>query len=72
MSASDVSGIGGPKRRHANADDSSTCRPSNPGTIPSGNVSDSVADLDTYSYTLQYTTPQGNAGTYDPTIKNER
>jgi hypothetical protein len=36
------------------------------------NVSDSVADLDTYSYTLQYTTPQGNAGTYDPTIKNER
>lgn len=35
------------------------------------NVSDSVADLDTYSYTLQYTDPQGRTGTYDPTIKNE-
>jgi hypothetical protein len=34
-------------------------------------VSDSVADNGTYSYTLQYTTPQGQAGTFDPTIKNE-
>ena len=35
------------------------------------NVSDSVADLGSYSYTLQYTDPQGRPGTYDPTIKNE-
>jgi len=35
------------------------------------NVSDSVADLGTYSYTLQYTDPQGRTGMYDPTIKNE-
>jgi hypothetical protein len=35
------------------------------------NVTDSVADLDTYSYTLQYTDPQGRPGQYDPQIKNE-
>jgi hypothetical protein len=34
------------------------------------NVSDSVADLGTYSYTLLYTTPQGGTGRYDPTIRN--
>jgi hypothetical protein len=34
-------------------------------------VSDTVADLGDYSYTLQYTDPQGRPGTYDPTIKNE-
>jgi hypothetical protein len=34
-------------------------------------VSDSVADLGNYSYTLQYTDPQGRAGTFDPQIKNE-
>ena len=34
-------------------------------------VSDSVADLGDYSYTLQYTDPQGRPGSYDPTIKNE-
>jgi hypothetical protein len=35
------------------------------------NVSDSVADLGTYSYTLQYTDPQGRPGQYDPQINNE-
>jgi hypothetical protein len=34
-------------------------------------VSDSVADLDTYSYTLQYVDAQGRPGQYDPQIKNE-
>jgi hypothetical protein len=34
-------------------------------------VSDTVADDDTYSYTLQYTDPQGRARTFDPQIKNE-
>ena len=34
-------------------------------------VSDSVADLGDYSYTLQYVDPQGRAGAYDPQIKNE-
>jgi hypothetical protein len=34
-------------------------------------VSDSVADDDSYSYTLQYTDPQGRPGQYDPQIKNE-
>ncbi len=34
------------------------------------NVSDSVADLDTYSYTLQYVDAQGRSGQYDPTIRN--
>ena len=33
-------------------------------------ISDSVADDDTYSYTLQYTDPQGRPGHYDPQIKN--
>lgn len=33
-------------------------------------VSDSVADDDSYSYTLQYTDPQGRPGQYDPQIKN--
>jgi hypothetical protein len=33
-------------------------------------VSDSVADDDSYSYTLEYTDPQGRKGQYDPTIKN--
>ena len=35
-------------------------------------VPDSVADLGDYSYGLTYTDPQGNPGTYDPTIKNEQ
>ena len=35
------------------------------------NVSDTVADPGTYSYTLQYTDPQGRSGQYDPTIKNQ-
>ena len=35
-------------------------------------VPDSVADLQNYTYTLQYTDPAGNAGTYDPTIRNEQ
>jgi hypothetical protein len=34
-------------------------------------VSDSVADLDTYSYTLQYVDDQGRPGQYDPQIKNQ-
>lgn len=34
-------------------------------------VTDSVADDGTYSYTLQYTDPQGRPGQYDPQIKNE-
>jgi hypothetical protein len=44
------------------------------GTTPAGrstmSVSDSVADDDSYSYTLEYTDPQGRKGQYDPTIKN--
>lgn len=35
-------------------------------------VPDSVADLQDYSYTLEYTDPTGRAGAYDPTIRNER
>jgi hypothetical protein len=34
-------------------------------------VSDSVADTDTYSYTLQYVDDQGRPGQYDPQIKNQ-
>lgn len=34
------------------------------------NLSDSVADLGDYSYTLQYTDSQGRPGQYDPTIRN--
>jgi hypothetical protein len=34
-------------------------------------VSDTVADMGVYSYTLQYTDPQGRAGMFDPQIKNE-
>ena len=34
-------------------------------------VSDTVADLGNYSYTLQYTDPQGRTGSFDPQIKNE-
>lgn len=34
-------------------------------------VSDTVADIGNYSYTLLYTDPQGRAGAYDPQIKNE-
>ncbi|MGB5104241.1 MAG: hypothetical protein WBO04_13125 [Steroidobacteraceae bacterium] len=34
-------------------------------------VSDTVADLGNYSYTLLYTDPQGRAGMFDPQIKNE-
>ena len=34
------------------------------------NVSDTVADLGNYSYSLLYTDPQGNPGIYDPTIRN--
>jgi hypothetical protein len=33
-------------------------------------VSDSVADLDTYSYTLEYVDAQGRPGRYDPQIRN--
>ena len=35
-------------------------------------VSDSVADLGDYSYTLLYTDSAGNPGRFDPTIRNER
>jgi hypothetical protein len=35
-------------------------------------VSDTVADLGDYSYTLLYTDSAGNAGRFDPTIRNER
>ena len=35
-------------------------------------VPDSVADLGDYTYTLDYTDSNGNAGTYDPTIRNEQ
>jgi len=34
-------------------------------------VSDTVADQGSYSYTLQYTDPQGNARRHDPTIRND-
>lgn len=34
------------------------------------NVSDTVADLGDYSYTLLYTDPQGREGRFDPTIRN--
>ena len=34
-------------------------------------VPDTVADLGDYSYTLQYTDPQGRPGQHDPTIKNQ-
>lgn len=34
-------------------------------------VTDSVADYNEHTYTLEYTDPQGNAGRYDPKIKNE-
>ena len=33
-------------------------------------VSDTVADLGDYSYTLLYTDPQGREGRFDPTIRN--
>ena len=35
------------------------------------NVSDTVADLGDYSYTLEYTDPQGRPGQHDPQIKNQ-
>jgi hypothetical protein len=34
-------------------------------------VPDTVADAGSYSYTLQFTDPQGNPGTHDPTIRND-
>jgi hypothetical protein len=34
-------------------------------------VTDGVTDYDDHTYTLEYTDPQGNAGRYDPKIKNE-
>ena len=34
------------------------------------NVPDTVADLGNYSYTLEYTDPQGRPGQHDPTIRN--
>lgn len=44
------------------------------GTDPSGNstmtVSDDFADYDDHTYTLLFTTPSGEAGSFDPTIKN--
>jgi hypothetical protein len=44
-------------------------------TNPAGrsvmSVSDSVADTDTYSYTLLYVDDQGRPGQYDPQIKNQ-
>jgi hypothetical protein len=33
-------------------------------------VSDTVADLGDYSYTLLYTDPSGDEGEFDPTIRN--
>lgn len=44
------------------------------GADPAGrstmSVSDSVATLRDFKYTLEYTDPQGNAQQYDPTIRN--
>jgi hypothetical protein len=34
-------------------------------------VTDSVADLGDYSYTLNYTDPAGNSNNFDPTIRNK-
>jgi len=34
-------------------------------------VADSVADLGDYSYTLNYTDPEGNCNNFDPTIRNQ-
>ena len=45
---------------------------SNPAGRSTMTVPDSVADLQSYTYTLQYTDPTGNSRTYDPTIRNEQ
>jgi hypothetical protein len=34
-------------------------------------VPDTVADISDYSYTLEYTGPDGNPGQFDPKIKNK-
>jgi hypothetical protein len=34
-------------------------------------VTDTVADLGNYSYTIEYTTPSNEAGSFDPKIHNE-
>lgn len=35
-------------------------------------VSDSVADLENYTYSVLYTGPDGAPGSFDPTIRNQR
>jgi len=45
------------------------------GSTPAGKstmtVPDSVADIEEYSYTLEYTNPDGTRGQFDPKIKNK-
>lgn len=35
-------------------------------------INDSITDYNNHKYTLNYTDPSGNAGSFDPTIRNAR